>query len=113
MDIGADCKDFFIKLQKNDWFYEFSDCHRTWSKGKVDNASLSELSKTDITFRRMYLSFSRDMYLRVNGKLQHTDPMPTIEESVSYLCGVYDGDDVDELHKVHYEVLFDRGQESK
>ena len=57
-----DASEFFKLLEKHDWFYQYSDDHRAWTKGSDEARRLQAIIQEDPLFTRMYLAYSDYMF---------------------------------------------------
>lgn len=57
-----DASEFFKLLEKHDWFYQYSDDHRAWTKGSDEAKRLQAIIQEDPLFTRMYLAYSDYMF---------------------------------------------------
>jgi len=57
-----DASEFFKLLEKHDWFYQYSDDHRAWTKGRDEAGRLQAIIQEDPLFTRMYLAYSDYMF---------------------------------------------------
>ena len=57
-----DASEFFKLLEKHDWFYQYSDDHRAWTKGSDESRRLQSIIQEDDLFTRMYLAYSDYMF---------------------------------------------------
>jgi hypothetical protein len=49
--------DFFEKLMKHDWYYEFADDHRAWRRGVEEYQQITLIAKENEVFERMKSDF--------------------------------------------------------
>jgi len=57
-----DASEFFSLLEKHDWYYNYSDDHRAWEKGKNESHRLQAIIQEHSLFTRMYLAYSDYMF---------------------------------------------------
>lgn len=57
-----EASEFFKLLEKHDWFYQYSDDHRAWTKGSDEARRLQAIIQEDPLFTRMYLAYSDYMF---------------------------------------------------
>ncbi len=55
-------QDFYIKLEQHDWFYEMSDDHRVWQKGKDANNLLARQATIDPEYFKLYEAYRRYVF---------------------------------------------------
>jgi len=68
-------KDYYARLNAHDWFYDYSDDHRVWCKGKEERSELYRGFDIDPLFEKMY----NDFYEYISGK---RDLKPQLEDYV-------------------------------
>ena len=66
-------RNYYLKLAYADWFYEYSDDHRVYCKGRDEVYALMREANKDNVKRRMYDEFSKWKNLRREDK-------PTLKE---------------------------------
>jgi hypothetical protein len=57
-----DTSEFFKLLEKHDWYYQYSDDHRAWTKGSEESRRLQAIIQEDSLMTRMYLAYSDYMF---------------------------------------------------
>ena len=57
-----DPAEFFKLLEQHDWYYQYSDDHRAWSKGNDQSKRLQAIIQEDSQMTRMYLAYSDYMF---------------------------------------------------
>jgi hypothetical protein len=55
----ATLKEFDAQLARHDWYYNFSDCHRTWRAGESSFASIKALAKMSPEHGELYEAWSK------------------------------------------------------
>jgi hypothetical protein len=55
----SELKELDAQLARHDWFYNFSDCHRTWKAGESSLASIKDLAKMSPEHGELYEAWSR------------------------------------------------------
>lgn len=54
--------DYFRRLEQADWYYDFSDDHRVWSRGSVQMAELRGLSDQSPQHKLMWSAWHDHMF---------------------------------------------------
>lgn len=50
-------EEFFRMLESHDWFYEYSDDHGVWTKGKENKKRIQATAQENPLFSRMYSEY--------------------------------------------------------
>ena len=66
-------RNYYLRLAYADWFYEYSDDHRVYTKGRDEVYALMREADKDDVKQRMYDEFSKWKNLRRESK-------PTLKE---------------------------------
>ena len=48
---------YYKDLEKHDWYYNYSDDHRAWTKGLNESKRLQAICQEDDTLSKMYTDF--------------------------------------------------------
>lgn len=54
--------EFFDLLEKHDWFYNFSDDHRSWKSGKANLEKLQSIADESEAHRRLFLDYHQHIF---------------------------------------------------
>lgn len=54
--------EFVMLLRSHDWFYEWSDDHRVWVRGKEAERIIAERAKRDPILTDLYKSYSSEVH---------------------------------------------------
>lgn len=74
-------EEFFMKLRRHDWFYEYSDDHSVWQRGQAARHELRQLAKENDTFALMYDDYINYINAIVKeGPKQESVPVPKLED---------------------------------
>ena len=74
-------EEFFMKLRRHDWFYEYSDDHGVWQRGQAARYELRQLAKENDTFALMYDDYINYINAIVKeGPKQESVPVPKLED---------------------------------
>ena len=57
-----DIQEFFKLLENHDWFYQYSDDHRAWEKGRKEGQRLQSIIQEVPLYTTMYLAMSDYMF---------------------------------------------------
>jgi len=57
-----DIQEFFKLLENHDWYYQYSDDHRAWTKGRNENQRLQSIIQEVPLYTKMYLAMSDYMF---------------------------------------------------
>jgi hypothetical protein len=57
-----DIQEFFKLLENHDWYYQYSDDHRAWSKGRNESLRLQSIIQEVPLYTTMYLTMSDYMF---------------------------------------------------
>lgn len=68
--------EFWDELEKHDWFFEMSDCHYTYNKGKESYYKLQILAAESEEHMKLFSDFSKHMF---TGKPWGTEKQPKPE----------------------------------
>jgi hypothetical protein len=72
-------EEYFAELKKHDWFYEFSEDHTKWTKGKDNETRLKNLGCYELVYKEMYEDFVKFYDFKVEN-LKHRVPEPKLED---------------------------------
>lgn len=53
-----DAAEFFKLLENHDWYYQYADDHRAWTRGSEQSKRLQAIIQEDSLLTRMYLAYS-------------------------------------------------------
>jgi len=74
-------EEFFMKLRRHDWFYEYSDDHSVWQRGQAASYELRQLAKENDTFALMYADYNNYINAIVKeGPNQESVAVPKLED---------------------------------
>ena len=74
-------EEYFDKLQRHDWFYEYSDDHSVWQRGGKSLAELRNLAKDNDVFAMMFSDYSSYINAVVrDGPKQESVARPVFED---------------------------------
>ena len=54
--------EFFELLESHDWYYEYSDDHKAWTKGSIERKTIQAIIQEDPLYTKMYLAMSDYMF---------------------------------------------------
>jgi len=66
-------KNYYDRLQRHDWYHEFSDDHRYYSSGRKDRQELMAISEQSPEHKALYLAFYDHMF---SGPPWNTEKKP-------------------------------------
>lgn len=72
-------KEFYEQLEAHDWFYEWSDDHSVWGRGKEDRDRLKEISKESREHGVLFTQWHDHMF---SGESFECDKQPKPKEIV-------------------------------
>lgn len=67
-------QEYYKLLKSHDWYYEFSNSHLKWQKGKENETKLKNLGCFDIKLKKMYEDFVAYHNERIDGNLNIHQP---------------------------------------
>ena len=53
-----DITEYFRDLESHDWYYNYSDDHRAFTKGSEERKRLQAIAQEDVTYTRMLKDYS-------------------------------------------------------
>lgn len=53
---------FYDTLRYHDWYYEYSDDHRVWSKGRDDYAKIQQIAKESPEHKALFEDYSNYVF---------------------------------------------------
>lgn len=68
-------EEFFKLLEIHDWYYQYADDHRAWTKGSQESKRLQALIQENPLFTRMYLAYSDYMFKPLDERENLERPM--------------------------------------
>lgn len=54
--------DFYDMLEKHDWYYEFSDDHRAWKKGRLEYQKIKAIAAISPEYRQLHEDWTKHMF---------------------------------------------------
>ena len=57
-----DLSEYFKALQMHDWYYNYSDDHRAWEKGKNESHRLQAIAQEIPAYLKMYKDYADFMF---------------------------------------------------
>ena len=80
-------EEFFTKLQHHDWYYDYSDDHSVWTRGKNESRAIRNLCQENELFTRMYTDFADYMFKHESRSIVDE---PKLEDYLQYgtICWV-------------------------
>lgn len=70
--------EFWGKLVRHDWYYEYSDDHGAWQRGQASKKALQAQCQENELFSRMYVDYS-DWIFKSVPERKEVDP-PKLED---------------------------------
>lgn len=58
----TELKDFYRMLGYHDWYYEYSDDHRVWTKGRDAKDTLERIAKESPEHKKLYEEFAKYIF---------------------------------------------------
>lgn len=55
--------DYFKALKGHDWYYEYSDDHRVWTRGRDNSRKLQAIAQEQPVLSRMYRDYADWIYM--------------------------------------------------
>ena len=55
-------EEYYVELERHDWFYEYTDDHRVWQLGKANLARLQSIAQENPVLLGLYEAFSEYMF---------------------------------------------------
>lgn len=68
--------DYWDALTQHDWFYEMSDDHRVWAKGRSNQARMERISKESPEHKKLYDGFEKHVFSGQQVYGTEKAPMP-------------------------------------
>lgn len=50
-------KEFYKKLEKHDWTFQYSDCHKSWVQGLSERDEIKHLMHGNEEFKKLYSDY--------------------------------------------------------
>ena len=69
-----DLVEYFKELQRHDWYYEYSDDHKVWEKGRNNSKRIQAAAQESEVMLRMYKDYADYVFNKM--------PKPTIEKYI-------------------------------
>jgi len=76
-----DLAGYFKSLESHDWYYNYSDDHRAWSKGSEESRRLQSIAQENPTLLRMYNDYSNWVHMTPEDRREA--PEPVLEDYLS------------------------------
>jgi len=76
-----DLAGYFKSLESHDWYYNYSDDHRAWSKGSEESRRLQSIAQENPTLLRMYDDYSNWVHMTPEDRIEV--PEPVLEDYLS------------------------------
>jgi hypothetical protein len=69
-----DLAEYFKRLESHDWYYNYSDDHRAWSKGSQESTRLQSIAQENPTLLRMYKDYSNWVHMTPEDRSEVSKP---------------------------------------
>jgi hypothetical protein len=69
-----DLAEYYKSLESHDWYYNYSDDHRAWSKGSQESTRLQSIAQENPTLLRMYKDYSNWVHMGVEARHEMHKP---------------------------------------
>tara|TARA_B110000285_G_C15030171_1_gene566298 strand:- start:61 stop:294 length:234 start_codon:yes stop_codon:yes gene_type:complete len=66
--------EYFEALGHHDWYYNYSDDHRAWTKGLTESKRLQSIAQENPTLLRMYKDYSDWVNMSVEARREVHKP---------------------------------------
>tara|TARA_X000000950_G_scaffold283858_2_gene385667 strand:+ start:1888 stop:2121 length:234 start_codon:yes stop_codon:yes gene_type:complete len=67
-------QEYFEELTKHDWYYDYSDDHRVWTKGRENLKRIQAIAQEIPLFSQMYQDYSNWIFLPLDERQTAKEP---------------------------------------
>ena len=73
--------DYLDELRRHDWYYEYSDDHRAWTKGRDNGRRLQAICQEDPLLSRMYSDYNKWIFM--SPQQREANEAPHLKDYIS------------------------------